>query len=99
MIVLLSADQLGLAEIMLRKGKVELGGWRWQVRYLEAGTAGLLRDRTQPAHIPRLASELIERMVVAHTLEPPPGETTHWTVWMMARAVGISPASVQQIRQ
>jgi transposase len=35
--------------------------------------------------------------VVARTLQPPPGETTHWTVRAMARAAGISPASVQRI--
>ena len=41
---------------------------------------------------------MVER-VVSRTLEPPPGETTHWTVRMMAREVGIPPASVQRIWQ
>ena len=70
--------------------------WRWQARYLEAGVDGLLHDRTRRSRIPRLAAELVER-VVARTVPPPPGEATHWTVRDMARDIGISPASVQRI--
>ena len=95
-IVLLSADRLGTVEIMRRTGKAKPSVWRWQARYLEAGVDGLLRDRTRPSRIPRLAAELVER-VVARTLAPPPGEATHWTVRAMARDIGISPASVQRI--
>jgi transposase len=95
-IVLLSADRLGTVAIMRRTGKAKPSVWRWQTRYLEAGVDGLLRDRTRPARIPRLAVELVER-VVARTLQPPPGEATHWTVRAMARDIGISPASVQRI--
>src|SRR6478735_12586236 len=95
-IVLLSADRLGTVEIMRRTGKAKAGVWRWQARYLEAGVDGLLRDRTRPSRIPRLATDLVER-VVARTLQPPPGEATHWTVRAMAKDIGISPASVQRI--
>jgi transposase len=95
-IVLLSADRLGTVEIMRRTGKAKPSVWRWQARYLEAGVEGLLRDKTRPSRIPRLASGLVER-VVSRTLAPPPGEATHWTVRMMARDAGISPASVQRI--
>lgn len=97
-IVLLSADRVGTVEIMRRTGKAKPSVWRWQARYLETGVDGLLRDRTRPARIPRLASALVER-VVARTLEPPPGAVTHWTVRLMARDAGISPASVQRIWQ
>jgi transposase len=95
-IVLLSAERLGTAEIMRRTGKAKPGVWRWQARYLEAGVEGLLHDKTRPSRIPRLASDLVER-VVGRTLQPPPGETTHWTVRAMAKDIGISPASVQRI--
>ena len=95
-IVLLSADRVGTVEIMRRTGKARPSVWRWQARYLEAGVDGLLRDKTRPARIPRLASDLVG-WVVARTLESPPGETSHRTVRMMARAAGISPASVQRI--
>src|SRR3954469_19311004 len=95
-IVLLSADRLGTVEIMRRTGKAKVSVWRWQARYLEAGVAGLLRDKSRPSRIPRLASDLVER-VVALTVQSPPGEATHWTVRAMAKDIGISPASVQRI--
>jgi transposase len=95
-IILLSADRLGTVKIMRRTGKAKPSVWRWQARYMEAGVDGLLHDKTRPGRIPRLATELIER-VVARTLEPPPGEATHWTVRDMARVSRISPASVQRI--
>ena len=61
-----------------------------------AGVAGLLRDRTRPSRIPRLPREMVER-VVALTLGPPPGETTHWTAAAMAKVHGTSVSSVQRI--
>ena len=66
-IVLLSAERVGTVAIMRRTGKAKPSVWRWQERYLEAGVDGLLRDRTRPARIPRLAADLVER-VVARTL-------------------------------
>ena len=95
-IVLLSAERLGTALIVRRTGKAKPSVRRWQRRYLEAGIEGLLHDKTRPSRIPRLASDLVER-VVGRTLQPPPGETTHWTVRAMAKDIGISPASVQRI--
>lgn len=95
-IVLLSADRVCTVEIMRRIGKAKVSVWRWQARYLAAGIDGLLHDKTRPSRIPRLATDLVER-VIARTQGPPPGEATHWTVRAMAREVGISPASVQRI--
>ena len=60
------------------------------------GVAGLLRDKTRPARVPRLADEVAER-IVALTLGEPPGETTHWTGRVMAKAAGVSVTSVQRI--
>ena len=55
-IVLLSADRLGTVEIMRRTGKAKASVWRWQARFMEAGVDGLLRDKTRPSRIPRLAA-------------------------------------------
>ena len=52
----------------MRTGKAKPSVWRWQARYLAAGVDGLLRDRARPSRIPRLAGEVVER-VVARTLE------------------------------
>src|SRR6202165_205152 len=95
-IVLLSADGVGTNEIMRQTGKSKTCVWRWQERFMQAGYAGLLRDKTRPSRIPRLGSDIAER-VVALTRTDPPVEATHWTAAMMAKAVGISASSVQRI--
>lgn len=95
-IVLLSADGLGTNAIMRRTGKSKTCVWRWQERFAEEGVAGLLRDKTRPSRIAPLGPEVAAR-VVALTQGDPPGETTHWTAAMMAKAAGISVSSVQRI--
>ena len=95
-IVLLTADGLGTNEIMRRTGKSKTCVWRWQERFMEEGVAGLLRDKTRPSRIAPLGPEMAER-VVALTLEPPPGEATHWTGPMMAKACAVSASAVRRI--
>ena len=63
---------------------------------MEDGFDGLVRDKTRPSRIKPLSAEAAER-VVALTLGDPPGETTHWTGALMARAAGLSVSSVQRI--
>src|ERR1700694_5707625 len=95
-IVLLSADGVGTNEIMRQTGKSKTCVWRWQERFMQAGYAGLLRDKTRPPRIPPLGLNITER-VVTLTQTDPPAEATHWTAAMMAKAVGISASSVQRI--
>src|ERR1700691_2257955 len=95
-IVLLTADGVGTNEIMRRTGKSKTCVWRWQERFIEEGFEGLLRDKTRPSRIQPLGAEAAER-VVALTLGEPPGETTHWTGVLMAKAAGLSVSSVQRI--
>jgi transposase len=95
-IVLLSADGIGTMEIQRRTGKAKPTIWRWQQRFMEAGVDGLLCDATRPGRKPPLSPATIER-VVEMTLAGPPGETTHWSGRMMAKAAGISHRSVQRI--
>jgi transposase len=95
-IVLLTADGFGTGEIMRRTAKSKTCVWRWQERFMQEGVEGLLRDKTRPSRIPPLGDELAER-IVALTLSDPPGEATHWTGAMMAKAAGVSVSSVQRI--
>jgi len=95
-IVLLTGDGVGTNEIMRRTGTSKVTVWRWQERFMRAGVAGLVRDKTRPSRIPPLSASVCDR-TVALTLGAPPGETTHWTAAMMAKAVGISVSSVQRI--
>src|SRR6202158_496115 len=95
-IVLCTADGLGTVEIMRTAGISKTAVWRWQERFMAEGVEGLLRDKTRPPGTPPLGDAVAER-VVALTLGEPPGETTHWTGRLMAKAIGISPTSVQRI--
>jgi len=95
-IVLLSADGVGTSETMRRTGKSKTCVWRWQERFMQEGYEGLLRDKTRPSRIPALGAEVAEK-IVALTLQEPPGEATHWTGAMMAKAAGVSVSSVQRI--
>ncbi len=95
-IVLATADGLGTAAIMSRAGVSKTAVWRWQERFMAEGVAGLLRDKTRPARVPKLADEVAER-VVTLTLGEPPGETTQWTGRAMSEVAGVSLTSVQRI--
>jgi len=95
-IVLLAAEGLGTAAIMRRSGKGKNAVNRWRERFQAEGVDGLLRDKTRPSRIPPLPV-LVRERTVALTLADPPGEATHWTAAMMAKAAEISVSSVQRI--
>jgi transposase len=96
MIVVATAEGLGTAAIMRTAGVSKTAVWRWQERFMSEGVDGLLRDKTRPARVPKIADEIAQR-IVAMTLGNPPGESTHWTGRMMAKVTGISLTSVQRI--
>jgi transposase len=63
---------------------------------MEAGVDGLLHDKTRkPGKAP--IPEPIVGQLIARTLGPPPGETTHWTSRAMAAAMGLAVSTVQNI--
>ena len=95
-IILSGADGAGTAQIMRETGKSKTCVWRWQERFMQEGVEGLLHDKTRPSRIPPLAQQVIDT-VAQLTLEPPPGETTHWTAAMMAKQTGISQSAVRRI--
>jgi transposase len=95
-IVLATADGCGTGEIMRRSGKAKPVVWRWQERFMREGVEGLLRDKTRKPGKPPLPAGTVQR-VVDLALGPPPGETTHWTGRMLAKASGVSLRSAQRI--
>lgn len=95
-IVLLTADGFGTSSIMRTVNKSKTCVWRWQERFMQEGVEGLLRDKTRPPGIARVASSRVEQ-VVALTLKPPPHEATHWTAQAMSQAVGLAVSTVQKI--
>jgi len=95
-IVLLSAAGAGTNAIMAETGKAKTCVWRWQERFMTEGVDGLIRDKTRPSRVAPLAQAKIERVLELTHGDPPPA-ATHWTAAAMAKAAGLSAASVQRI--
>jgi transposase len=68
----------------------------WRGRYQEEGLAGILEDRPRSGRPKEITAEE-EAAVVEKTLHSTPVNATHWSVRLMARAQGISPATIQRI--
>ena len=95
-VILATADGFGTNEIVRRSGLSKPNVWRWQERFMHEGIDGLLRDKTRRPGKAPVPADTVQR-VLDLTVSEPPGEATHWTVRMMADAVGISAASVHRI--
>jgi len=96
-VVLLTGDRVGTNEIMRRTGLGKVSVWRWQERYIDEGVDGLLRDKTRPSRIPKLADATVAEVIRRTAEEAPPDGGTHWTVRAMAAATGVSRAKVHVI--
>jgi transposase len=70
----------------------------WRQRYQEAGVTGLLKDAPRPGRRKRIRSTKVEAIVTA-TLQTTPRDATHWSVRTLAKAQGVSPATVHRIWQ
>jgi len=79
----------------LRVSAVTVGKWR--KRFLAHGLEGLC-DEPRPGAPRRISDAQVEE-VIARTLESAPPNATHWSTRDMARATGISRATVHRIWQ
>ena len=95
-IILATAAGCGTVEIMRRAGVSKPSVWRWQQRFMEAGVAGLLRDKTRKPGKAPVAPAMAARLIEL-TLGAPPGETTHWTSRAMGKVTGLAISTVQKI--
>ena len=68
----------------------------WRERYVKRGVAGLLKDAPRPGRRRQVSDAKVEAIVKA-TLHTRPKDATHWSVRSMAKAQGVSPATVQRI--
>src|SRR5207247_8498780 len=93
---LATAEGCGTNEIMRRSELSKPVVWRWQERFMHEGVEGLLRDKTRKPGKKPLPAAIVQR-VVDLPLGPAPGEATHWTGRMLAKASGASLRSVQRI--
>lgn len=97
-IVLLAAAGKQHKEIAEQLGISVQKAARWRVRFLELGVSGLDKDAPRPGRTPSIPAETVARVVRMTTQEKPPN-ATHWSTRTMARAAGISKASVARIWQ
>jgi transposase len=69
---------------------------RWRSRYVAWGIAGISKDAPRAG---RRRSVLTEKAaeIVRKTTQERPENATHWSTRMMARAVGVSEASVRRV--
>jgi transposase len=95
-IVLLSADGVSTSSIERQLQTSVPTITRWRERYQTAGVAGLLRDASRPGRKKRMSAGLIAE-VVRRTVQEKPEDATHWSSRRLAKAMGISAASVQRI--
>ena len=66
---------------------------RWRERFLKLGIGGIEKDAPRPGRTPQLNTEEIIRK----TTQERPENATHWSTRSMARAVGVSEASVRRV--
>jgi transposase len=68
----------------------------WRGRFLALRTAGLEKDAPRPGRKPRISGAKIKAVVEA-TLHTTPANATHWSTRSMARAQGLSEATIRRI--
>ena len=81
------AERLGVTVVTVRA---------WRARFEETGLADLGVVHVGRGRKPSIPQEKVEEIVHATLHEKPEGET-HWSCRSMARAKGVSPATVQRI--
>ena len=95
-IVTLAADGMDSQDIAQALGVSRPTVQLWRQRFLALRIAGLEKDAPRPGRKPRLSPEKIKAVVEA-TLHSTPANATHWSTRSMARAQGLSEASVRRI--
>ncbi len=95
-VVLMAADGLENKEIAGRMNMTPEKAARWRNRFLVGGVAALQKDAPRPGKPCTITERKVKR-VVEMTLHNKPTNATHWSTRAMARAAGISEASVRRI--
>jgi transposase len=80
------------AELKISRPTVQL----WRQRFLALRLAGLEKDAPRPGRLPRISPQKV-RAVVEATLQTKPNDATHWSTRTMAKAQGLSEASIRRI--
>ena len=95
-IVLMAADGKTNSEIARVLGVSRPTVIMWRSRFADDGPQALTETRPGRGHKPVISAAKIAAIVHATTQTKPPGQT-HWSCRSMAKAQGVSPATVQRI--
>lgn len=95
-IIQLAASGIYSHEIAARLGISRPTVQLWRDRFLALRCAGLEKDAPRPGRLPRISSRKIKAIVEA-TLHTHPPNATHWSTRTMAKAQGVSEATVRRI--
>jgi hypothetical protein len=100
-IVLLTADGCGTMELARRTGTSKTLVWRWQERFVAEGIPGLLRDKTRPARIPPLGTEVeaasSRPRKPRHPVKPPTGPRWQWPATSASASVPCSESGASMV--
>src|ERR1039457_7695845 len=95
-VLLLAAAGEANTRIAERVGVTVVTVRAWRVRFEQAGLADLGVVRAGRGRKPSIPDAKVEAIVHATLHDKPAGET-HWSCRSMAKAQGVSPATVQRI--
>jgi transposase len=94
--VLLAAEGKQNCDIAAAAGTDRFTVARWRNRFIRLRLRGIEKDAPRPGRRPRFSQEIVLE-IVRKTTQELPGDATHWSTRRMAKAVGVSEASIRRI--
>jgi len=94
--ILMAAEGLQSQNIARQMGISRPTVQLWRERFLAMRQEGLEKDAPRPGRIPRITERTVRKIVEA-TLKTQPTNATHWSTRTMAKAQGVSEATVRRI--
>jgi transposase len=95
-VLLMAADGVANSQIAANVGVTPVTVRSWRARFADEGLAKFGQVRQGRGRKPGISAEKIEEILSLTQHEKPSG-ATHWSCRSMAKAVGVSPATVQRI--
>jgi transposase len=95
-IVLLAAEGKQNCDIAAAAGTDRFTVARWRNRFIRLRLPGIEKDAPRPGRRPRFSQEMVLE-IVRKTTQELPANATHWSTRNMAKAVGVSEATVRRI--
>jgi len=95
-IVLLAAEGKENQEIATELGIMRHTVGRWRSRYAQLGLGGIEKDSPRSGRLPTISEEVIQE-VIRKTTQETPSNATHWSTRSMAKATGLSAATIRRI--